>query len=256
MEMMKMSRLFQLMLVLLVFVACDSPKVKTQSESEVQMKLHKATVKEVIQTTKYTYLYVREEQKEYWTAISKQDFMAGEEFFYMDDVVTQMVNFHSQELNRDFPTILFLSQITTTQEKSATSQQATMSQPSAMPHPAMNREAHSGRKTVPAVENISVKPARGGVAIAELYANKATYSGKKVKVKGSVVKVNNQIMGRNWVHLQDGTKHGKEYDLTCTTQASVNVGDIVTFEGVITLDKDFTSGYFYPLIMEDAVVNE
>lgn len=180
--------------------------------------------------------------------------MAGEEFFYMDDVVTQMVNFHSQELNRDFPTILFLSQITTTNEKAETSQQATLSQPSTIPHPTMSREAHSGRKTVPVKENISVKPVKGGISIAELYANKTTYSDKKVKVTGSVVKVNNQIMGRNWVHLQDGTKHGNEYDLTCTTQASVNVGDIVTFEGVITLDKDFTSGYFYPLIMEEAVL--
>jgi hypothetical protein len=251
---MKMNRLFQMMLVLLVFVACDSPKVKTPNDSDVQIKLHKATVKEVIQTTKYTYLYVNEEQKEYWTAISKQDFMPGEEFFYMDDVVTLMENFHSQELDRDFPSILFISQISSGHEKPSSPPTATMQQPASMPQSAMSREAHSGRKTVPAVENISVKPVRGGVSIAELYANKATYSGKNVKVKGSVVKVNIQIMGRNWVHLQDGSKHGNEYDLTCTTQAAVEVGDIVTFEGVIALDKDFTSGYFYPLIMEDAVV--
>jgi hypothetical protein len=166
-----------------------------------------------------------------------------------------MVNFHSQELNRDFPTILFISQISAEQEKQAMSHPEKITQQSTMPQAMMGSEVHTGRKKVPEAENLLVKPV-GGLTIAKLYADKTKYGGKKVKVKGSVVKVNNQIMGRNWVHLQDGTKHGEEYDLTCTTQEIVSVGDVITFEGVISLDRDFTSGYFYPVIMEEAVVEK
>jgi hypothetical protein len=250
-----MNKSLIIILMFLVFTACNSPKTnKQQSDSTQQVLLHKAVVEEVIQTTKYTYLLVAEDQKEYWTAIAKQDVATGEEIFFMDDAVTQMVNFHSQELNRDFPTILFISQISRGQDKQASSQPAVMPQSSPMPTQTMSAEGHTGRKKVEAVENISVKPVSGGLTIAQLYADKTKFGGKKVKIKGEVVKVNNQIMGRNWVHLQDGTKHGEEYDLTCTTQALVTVGDVITLEGVIALDKDFTSGYFYPLIMEEAVV--
>jgi hypothetical protein len=248
-----MNKSLLIILVLVVFAACNSPKPKQQADSSQSIILHKADVKDVIQTTKYTYLYVHEEQKEYWMAISKQEFSPGEEIFFMDDAVTTMVNFHSQELNRDFPTILFISQISAEHEKQAISQPAATTQQTTMPQAMIGNEVHTGRKKVPAAENISVKPV-GGLTIAKLYADKTKFGGKKVKVKGSVVKVNNQIMGRNWVHLQDGTKHSEEYDLTCTTQEIVSVGDVVTFEGVIGLDRDFTSGYFYPVIMEEAVV--
>ncbi|PKO89698.1 MAG: hypothetical protein CVU18_03065, partial [Betaproteobacteria bacterium HGW-Betaproteobacteria-12] len=38
-----------------------------------------------------------------------------------------------------------------------------------------------------------------------VYKDKAALVGKEVSVKGKVVKVNNGIMGRNFVHVQDGT---------------------------------------------------
>ena len=59
-------------------------------------------------------------------------------------------------------------------------------------------------------------------------------------------------MNKNWVHLQDGTKDGTNFDLTITTLDSVKAGDIVVFEGKVTLDKDFGAGYFYEVILEDA----
>ena len=61
-------------------------------------------------------------------------------------------------------------------------------------------------------------------------------------------------MGKNWVHIQDGTNSAGSFDLTVTTQEVAEVNDEVTFKGVITLDKDFGSGYFYDVIMEDAVL--
>jgi hypothetical protein len=63
-------------------------------------------------------------------------------------------------------------------------------------------------------------------------------------------------MGRNWLHIQDGTgkAEGGDNDLTVTTDAMVKKGDIVTVTGTVGVDKDFTAGYQYPVIIEGAKV--
>ena len=99
--------------------------------------------------------------------------------------------------------------------------------------------------------DIRIEPCAGCITIGKLFADKKSYSGKKVKVKGVITKVNEAIMEKNWVHIQDGTDSEGEFDLTITTTRSVSVGDTVTFEGTITLDKDFGYGYFYNILMED-----
>jgi len=58
-------------------------------------------------------------------------------------------------------------------------------------------------------------------------------------------------MGKNWIHIQDGTEGEGVYDLTITSLQNVSVGDTVTFEGKIALDKDFGYGYFYNVLMEE-----
>ena len=63
-------------------------------------------------------------------------------------------------------------------------------------------------------------------------------------------------MGKNWVHLQDGTRFENKFDLTITTDVVVNKGDEVTFEGIITLNKDFGAGYSYDVLMEDGQQSE
>jgi hypothetical protein len=60
------------------------------------------------------------------------------------------------------------------------------------------------------------------------------------------------IMGKNWIHVQDGTEAAGNYDLTVTTQGTAKVGDVVVVEGGISLNKDFGAGYKYDVIMEDA----
>jgi len=114
---------------------------------------------------------------------------------------------------------------------------------------------HPQGKKAP-VENaeISVDPAKEGITLAELFSNRNAYENKIITVSGQVVKVNTGIMGKNWIHIQDGTKDGDDFDLTITTQNVVEVGAVVTFEGKIELNKDFGSGYTYEVIMEDAVV--
>ena len=93
--------------------------------------------------------------------------------------------------------------------------------------------------------------------VSELFAGKATLDKQKVTVKGKVVKVATGIMNRNWIHLQDGSgsPDKQDNDLTVTTaQGLPEVGKIVTVTGTLAKDKDFGSGYFYKVIVEDATI--
>jgi hypothetical protein len=103
-------------------------------------------------------------------------------------------------------------------------------------------------------EDIKLDPAQGGITIAELYSNKKSYSGKVVRINGKVTKVNTAIMGKNWIHIQDGTESGGQFDLTITSNIVPNLGDVFTFEGTIALDKDFGYGYTYPVMMEEGKI--
>jgi len=99
--------------------------------------------------------------------------------------------------------------------------------------------------------DIKITPCETCVTIGKLMSEKKSFSGKTIKVKGVVTKVNEEIMGKNWIHIQDGTEGEGVYDLTITSLQSVSVGDTVTFEGKIALDKDFGYGYFYNVLMEE-----
>ena len=90
--------------------------------------------------------------------------------------------------------------------------------------------------------------------VADIYAGKDTLGDTVVNVRGKVVKYNAQIMGKNWVHVQDGSGSSGTNDLMVTTQDAAKVGDVVLVSGKITRNKDFGSGYKYDLIIEDAKV--
>ncbi len=90
--------------------------------------------------------------------------------------------------------------------------------------------------------------------IAALYQERVALKGQLVRVQGKVVKANNNIMGRNFVHVQDGTADKGNNDLTVTSSQTAKVGDKVTVTGRVVLDKDFGSGYAYPLLMEEASI--
>ncbi|HSD59238.1 MAG TPA: hypothetical protein VLC55_00085 [Burkholderiales bacterium] len=90
--------------------------------------------------------------------------------------------------------------------------------------------------------------------VAALNQDKATLAGKLVRVQGKVVKVNNGIMGRNFLHVQDGTGDQNSNDLTVTSKQTAVVGDQVTVTGRVVLNRDFGAGYAYPVLVEEASI--
>ncbi|MGI9133831.1 MAG: hypothetical protein ACR2I0_07810 [Rhodoferax sp.] len=99
--------------------------------------------------------------------------------------------------------------------------------------------------------NVSADAAK---TIEAVYKEKTKLDGKQVTVTGKVVKVNNGIMGRNFLHLQDGTGGKDNNDLSVTSNDTAKVGDKVTVVGKVTLNKDFGAGYAYPLLVEEASI--
>ena len=99
-----------------------------------------------------------------------------------------------------------------------------------------------------------IERAAGGQTIEELYAGKEELAGREIVVRGRVVKFLSGIMGKNWLHLRDGTGAPGSDDLTVTTDATVEEGSTVVVRGRVTTDKDFGAGYRYELIVEDAQI--
>lgn len=196
---------------------------------------HTGLVQEVIQGSSYTYLNVMEGDDGFWIATSKSDVDVGETVSFADAL--EMKDFTSKELQRTFETIYFVSAVNR----------------GPLPVAADGSAATSGHAK-PAVEQleVSIEPAAGGIRIGELFANRDSYADETVRIRGQVSKVNRAIMGKNWVHLQDGTGDAGHFDLTITTAEEVAPGDVVTFEGTIVLNKDFGAGYAYEVLMEEA----
>lgn len=217
----------------LLLLNCKENKTEIETPVSAHSGGHKGEVTEVLQTTQYTYLKVNENGQEKWLAGTKVDISQGDEIYFPDGM--EMKNWKSKELGREFASVFFVDKIS---EK-----------------PLENAEASkmiSGSRPKVEKATISIKPESGSVSIADVYSNKNAYQNKDVKVKGQVVKVNNDIMGWNWVHIQDGTESNGKFDFTVSTHDKVKTGDVVMFEGIITLDKDFGAGYFYDVIMQEA----
>jgi hypothetical protein len=101
-------------------------------------------------------------------------------------------------------------------------------------------------------KDVDIRHEEGILTIAEVLKERENLAGKSVSVKGEVTKYNPAIMGKNWVHIQDGTDYSGEFDLTITTADEVSVGDQVIFTGVLAIDRDFGYGYRYSTIVEGA----
>jgi len=208
-----------------------SPLVKKSS-------IHQVKVKEVIQGTDYTFLFVSENNLDYWMAVGKTDTELEDVVYYENALL--MNNFKSKELDRVFEEILFVENISESPQISK-------------PTPADSVRVNEKKDTT-LTEKINIEPAKGGITIGELYKNQTTYANKKVIIRGQVVKINKNIMDRNWVHLKDGTSNSGKSDLTFTTLAVLKVGDTVIFEGTVALNKEYGAGYVYPLIVENSIL--
>jgi hypothetical protein len=200
------------------------------------------TLLERIDASPYSYLRLKTAQGEVWAAVPEAKVEKGTEVTVVSPML--MNQFESKTLKRTFAEIYFGTLGTPGAAAPA---------PGANPHGQMASEAAT-------IEVGKVEKATGVDArtIAEVWAQKGALKEKSVVVRGKVVKYNAGIMGKNWMHLQDGTGDPKKgtHDITVTSQDPAAKGDVVTVKGTVRLNKDFGAGYTYEAIIEDAKVTK
>ena len=214
------------------------------------------TVLETMDAAGYTYMRLKTSDGEIWAAVQKVSIKKGSEVTIVN--ATPMNGFESKTLKRKFDRIVFGNLSAGT--GAATSPPVfAPGHVSSVDKQATIKEQHAGvANASPDVGKIKVKKAEGadGKTVAKIYAYKASLKEAPVSVRGKVVKYNPGIMGKNWVHLRDGSgsPEKKDNDITVTTLDTVAVGDVVLVKGKLHLDRDFGSGYSYAVIIEEGKV--
>jgi hypothetical protein len=200
-------------------------------------------VLERIAASPYCYLRLQTARGEVWAAVPEAKVEKGAEVTVVNPML--MSNFESKTLNRTFAEIFFGSLADAAGAAPAAAPAAGASAPMGAPRPAP--------VLIDKVEKAAGADAR---TVAELWAQKGGLKDKPVSIRGKVVKYNPGVMGKNWIHLQDGSGDPSKgtHDITVTSQDAATMGDVVTAKGLVRLDKDFGSGYRYGMLVEDAKV--
>jgi hypothetical protein len=94
--------------------------------------------------------------------------------------------------------------------------------------------------------------------VQEIFSKHKELVRKIVQVRGKVVKYNSEIMGRNWIHIQDGSGDPLQntHDLVATSTEQAAVGDIITVQGTLTTNQDFGAGYTYIAMITEAEIKK
>ncbi|HHJ81202.1 MAG TPA: hypothetical protein ENJ65_06170, partial [Candidatus Tenderia electrophaga] len=75
--------------------------------------------------------------------------------------------------------------------------------------------------------------------VEQVFAQQTALSGQRIQISGEVVKVNNGIMGKNFLHIQDGTGSEGSNDIIVTSQQTAHLGDKVNIDALVTTNRDF-----------------
>lgn len=217
-------------------------KINTdQSADIIDKDLHEVVISEVVPAEKYVYLKVKEKGEEFWIAAPKQEIVKGNTYLYNEALLK--TEFESKENERIFDTLYLVT--------SLVSKDHGLDLPSGSDVKDLS-EKLPPEKEVIASEQEPRGQFAGSIKIAELVKDPTKYEGKMVELSGECVKVNLNIMDRNWIHLKDGSKD--DYDLVVTTKEEVQKGDLITIRAIVALNKDFGSGYLYDLILENGIL--
>ena len=242
-----MKTIIRTLLIAILFLSCNDAKTKQTTNGD---GIHKGVVQEVLHVKEYTYVRVLEDGQDKWLAAPITNVEQGGTYYFSKTM--EMKNFESKELNKTFETIYFIEKLSAT-EDDVKSPLTTNSH--ALPMES-GQVATSDNSPKPVIDkkDVKVTATENSISIAELFKNRDTYNNQVVRLRGEVTKYNPAIMNVNWLHVQDGTEFNGEFDLTVTTTETVEIGDVVTIEGKVALNKDFGAGYVYDIIIENATI--
>ena len=180
----------------------------------------------------YTYLRIKTASGETWAAVPTSVVKVGSQVGIANPVTMQ--NFESKTLNKRFDKIVF-GQIVDPLAKPAA-------------------PASAAPASASAITKVTKAVGPDAKTVAEVVTGKAGLKDKTVLVHGQVVKASTGILGKNWLHLRDGSGSAAAgtHDVLVTTLDNAAVGDIVNARGKVRTDVDLGSGYAYAVLIEDA----
>ncbi|MBL8305104.1 MAG: nucleotide-binding protein [Rubrivivax sp.] len=203
-------------------------------------------VLEVLNVDGYTYLRLKTRSGDAWAAVTTAAVTKGAQVSIANAM--PMDNFESKALKRRFERVYFGE----VAGAGAGAKPAGGGLPSAMHTPGGGAAAAVAQPPVPKASGAEAR------TVAEVVQGRKGLKDKVVLVRARVVKVNNGIMGKNWLHLQDGSGKAQDgsNDLLVTSKDSAAVGDIVMVRGKVRTDVTLGSGYAYEVLVEDASVRK
>lgn len=216
----------------LIFLGCSNSSSHTKAElatgAELQAVMekgeHTITIEEVLHSGGYTYVKAREEGVLFWIAGPQSALQKGATLTLSAQM--WMEDFKSSTLNRTFEAIMFVQEF----------------------EPA---EPAKTQIKLPYMEPLA--PINGSISIKQLYRDAKKLNGTSVTLHAKIVKISRGIMGKNWIHLIDGSGQADDGLITATTtEEDFALNDRVLVTATLVTDKDFGYGYFYPVILEEA----
>ncbi len=204
----------------------------------------------------YTYLLVENDQGKVWAAIPESKVEVGQEIIAQPGMVMQ--SFESKALGRTFDRIVFSPGLVQADATAAARKSAQGHLDAPVNDTSLAALSGGSSRAVVPADTVKVEKAEGSQArtVAECFEQAETLDRQTVRVRGKVVKFSPEIMGKNWIHIQDGSGNPtkKTHDLVVTSLENVTKDSVVTVEGMLYKDKNFGAGYKYAVIVEDAKI--
>ena len=220
--------------------SADEPAANPLLAEPVPAGMVRGAVLETMDAGTYTYVLLDLDTEQRWYAGPKTNVSVGDIIQTAEGMA--MGQFTSESLGRTFESLYFVGVLGNLSSGE-------------MPagHPTTPAQAE---EDAAAISDVAVAAAEAGKDIAWVYANKDSLAGQPVTLRGTVVKYNANILGTNFLHIQDGSGDAADgsNDLIVTSQAEAAVGQTVLVSGNVVLDKDFGAGYSYPVLVDDATV--
>ena len=206
----------------------------------------------------YTYVNIETATGPVWAAMPQTKVGVGQEIGLTGGM--EMKDFEAKSLGRKFDSIIFSGGMVSkgTAPAAAGGESFTDAMQGEAGMETVSATSGGSQAAVSEAEEVVVEKAEGENAytIAEVFEKRKDLDQQKVTIRGKVVKYSPMIMGKNWIHLQDGTGDAaaKTHDLVVTTLGKAEKDSVVIIEGTVVADRDFGSGYRYDVIVEDAEV--
>jgi hypothetical protein len=256
-----MKKVTFIIAIVFILAGCnaDSPKGKEAPQNMPAPAMpataapaagYSGTVVSTKDASNYTYLEIKGKDGIFWAAVPQTKVAAGAAVELIGPI--PMKNFDAKVLGKKFDSIIFAGGVMVNGKQAETAGKAPATAAAGaqqQKEPAMDASAHMKADT--ATDASEVKKAEGGVTIAEILANPASFKDKKVLLRTKVTKFLPEIMKKNWLHLKDASV--KDKDIVATSAEQFKVGDVVLIEGIVKTNQDLGFGYKYDVLIEETV---